>query len=193
MFWGIKNHLRRTSLAKAKHSSNAGEPSRLIKQADSGLGDAAMALAAEADQAGDHVAAFTWYAMAAKTRNWLDDRSRVARLQWDRRRFQGLGVQVDHLALMHEWGQHHWPGYERELPLAWIQSRGPDSMRDLKQAWWWICLHEARWGSRTGDDGFIGPVAEFIEHVASKVSPAVRSRLKQQAEEQAHREFVEGK
>ncbi len=193
MFLAIKNHLRRTGLAKAKRSSNAGDPSRLIKLAGSGLGDAAMALAAEADQAGDPVAAFNWYAMAAKTRNWLDDRSRMAHLQWDRRRFQGLGVPADHLALMHEWSQHHWPGYERELPLAWIQSRGPDSVRDLKQAWWWICLHEARWGSRTGDDEFIGPVTEFIEHVASKVSPAVRSKLKQQAQEQAQREFVEGK
>lgn len=89
MFLGIKNHLRHTSLAKAKRFSKAGDPSHLRKLADSGLGDAAMALAAEADQAGDHVAAFTWYAMAARTRNWLDDRSRVAQVQWDRRRFQG--------------------------------------------------------------------------------------------------------
>ncbi len=193
MFFWNKNNSPHTSFAKAKRTATAGDPGRLINLAESGLGDAAMALAEQADRTGDHVAATHWYAVAARTRNWLNDRSRVAHVQWDRRRFQGLGVPIDHLALMREWGSHPWSGYERELPLAWIQSRGPDSVRDLNQAWWWICLHEARWGSRTGDDDFIGPVPEFIEQVKSNVRPVIRDKLKTQAEEQAHREFVEGK
>lgn len=193
MFFQSSNNPLHTSFAKAKRTAIAGDPGRLIKLAESGLGDAAMALAEEADRTGDHVAATHWYALAAGARNWLDERSRMARLQWDRRRFQGLGVPMDHLALMREWSSHPWSGYERELPLAWIQSRGPDSVRDLNQAWWWICLHEARWGSRTGGDDFIGPVPEFIEQVKSSVRPVIRDKLKKQAEEQAHREFVEGK
>ena len=39
MFVGVKNHLRRISLANARRSSKAGDPSHLRKLAYSGLGD----------------------------------------------------------------------------------------------------------------------------------------------------------
>lgn len=173
------------------NSGNAGEMELLASES---LGDAWMSLARHLSEHGaaDNADELTTraFAQAATSEYWISDVSGYAKEQYETRWFLGIGVTPDYRELFRLWQEGHIPGDGREIELAWLHTFGSPEFRNLKTAWRWMCLAEARHGSReppmlpTGD--FQLPHDELTGRLLAKT----RERVQVECESQAHAEFV---
>jgi hypothetical protein len=162
--------------------------------AGASVGEALLALA---DFYADHrpedsALATEAYRNALQCKNWASRPSRVNE-EYDRRRFLGIGTDQDLQALAKEWKSSPFPGYERETQLAWIHACGPVALRDLKEAWWWVAIAEARWGQCKDTALPTLCASELREHLVKSVQYGDRHALQEKAKEYAYAEFVSGK
>ncbi|MBC7990353.1 MAG: hypothetical protein H7Y19_12330 [Luteimonas sp.] len=121
------------------------------------------------------------------------DRPSLADDEYDRRRLLGVGTTQDLKALAKEWKSWHFPGYGRKTQLAWIHACGPTELRDLKEAWWWLAVAEARWSHCKDIALPTLSVSELRELLVSSVRNQDRHALQEKAKDYAHAEFVSGK
>lgn len=180
-------------LDRALKKKAKGELASLQALADEGLGDAAYELFLTHDAAGDLVGALAALKSAVAARTWVNYSS-LAWNEYARRRFLGIGAEPDHAALLAEWSEGYEPGYQWEHELAWIQTCGPQALRNHEQAWHWLCLGQARWGEGHEAQALsAGVVAQVRQTLLEAVPPARREQLMEQAERTAHAEFIAGK
>lgn len=146
----VRDVLRRTRqanrLASARERLKVGDPVPMQQLARISVGDAWLALAnfyAE-HHPEDPALATDAYRNALQCKDGFD-RPSLADDEYDRRRLLGVGTTQDLKALAKEWKSWHFPGYGRKTQLAWIHACGPTELRDLKEAWWWLDVAEARW------------------------------------------------
>lgn len=171
------------------------QPMRAV--AELSLGDAWLALAkayaSGIDGLADEAQATAAFRQAAHSSVWLNDLSTVAQTEYDRRRLLGIGTAPDHQALAQAWEHQHFPGYGRELELAWIYACGPAQLRNKETAWKWLALGEARWGERHAAELPSGSVDEMRAALEKTLPKRHRQSMTDEAKALAHREFVEGK
>jgi hypothetical protein len=180
-------------LAKASKSMSSGDRSSMQALASEGLGDAALALVDEFDKIESVGEALKALSAASVATAWIVDRSGYARAEFDRRRFLGIGTEPDYEGLLREWGSYHFHGYGRELELAWIRTFGPEAARDYREAWQWLCLLDARWGTRSPPPLPSHSFQEINSFLITKLPESFRQEAIAEAKAISYREFVAGK
>jgi len=194
----VRDDFQRTRLEK--HLARAGDCLKLgdlqpMQQlAHLSVGRAWLALA---DFYADHrpedpALATDSYRKALECKDWFNRPSRLDE-EYDRRRFLGIGTSQDLRTLVKEWKSARFPGYERETQLAWIHACGPAELRDLREAWWWVAVAEARWGQCRDVALPTLSAGELHEHLVKSVRNDERQALHEKAKEYAYAEFVSGK
>lgn len=191
---GFRRRRRANRLAKARFRLELGDPAPILELARQSVGEAWLALADfyAVQQPQNPALATQAYQSALQCRDWAEPSSQ-AHEEYDRRRFLGIGVAQDMRALADEWTSGHLPGHGREIQLAWIHSFGPAGLRDLKEAWWWIAIAEARWGQCKDVALPSLSAGELREYLVGFLPEKDRLALHERAQALAYTEFAAGK
>jgi hypothetical protein len=145
----VRDDFQRTRLEK--HLARAGDCLKLgdlqpMQQlAHLSVGRAWLALADFADHRPEDPALATdSYRKALECKDWFNRPSRLDE-EYDRRRFLGIGTSQDLRTLVKEWKSARFLVRARNAigldPCMWARRTA-----DLREAWWWVAVAEARWG-----------------------------------------------
>ncbi len=111
----------------------------------------------------------------------------------ERRYFRGIGVETDYARLLKDWGEGYRGGENHEVDLAWIQTFGPEKLRNYESAWGWLSLGKARNAALRSYILSQEEQEEVQRTLESRVAERVRRRIADEAASEAYREFVAGK